>query len=242
MFRLGPLTCVCRPHLEAALRSAYATAPWVYEALRRLPGAELFRGRRPVAAGRLGDGTSVVVKRLHHGGLFASLTGDRFLTPRRLRTGVAVADFLVAHQVATPDVLFAAWRRSGPFVRGELGFERLSGGTDAADLLFTRPAGLPEGWRERIGAIGRLVARLHALGLCHGDLNLMNFYCSAEGQVLILDLDKSDLRPGPLSEGARRRNLARLERSVRKQGVQGAAADVGAVLAELRASYEAARA
>jgi hypothetical protein len=242
MFRLGSLTCVCRPQLESPLRDAYATAPWAYEALLRQPGAELLRGRRPVAAGRLVDGTPVVVKRLHHGGLFAPFTGDRFLTANRVHTGVAMADFLAAHVVATPEVLFAAWRRSGPFVRGELGFERLTGGTDASDLLFGRPAGLPEGWRERVGAIGRVVARLHALGLCHGDLNLMNFYCSGDGNVLILDLDKADLRSGPLREPARRRNFARLERSVRKQGAHAAAADVGAVLAELRASYEAARA
>ncbi len=241
-FSLGSLTCVCRPHLEAVLRGAYATAPWAYEALLRLPGAELLRGRRPVAAGRLADGTSVVVKRLHHGGLFASLTGDRFLTPRRVRTGVAVADFLAVRGVATPDVLFAAWRRNGPFVRSELGFERVTGGTDAADLLFAHPGGLPEGWRERVGAIGRLVARLHSLGVRHGDLNLMNFYFSGDGQALILDLDKADLSPVPLPDRPRRRNLARLERSVRKLGARAPAAEVTAVLAELRTSYGAARA
>lgn len=240
-FTLGQLTCLCRPQLEAPLRLVYASDPWAYEALRRAPGSELLRGRRPVAAGLLGNGTPVVVKRLHHGGLFASLTGDRFLTPRRVITGMAVADFLAARGVATPDVLFVAWRRAGPFVRGELGFERLSGGTDAADLLFTRPGGLPEGWRERVGGIGRLVARLHELGVRHGDLNLMNFYCSAEGQVLILDLDKADMRAGALRERARRHNLARLERSVRKQGVRSPD-DVAAVLTVLRASYEAARA
>ena len=224
------------------MRAVYAAAPWAYEALRRAPGAELLRGRRPVVAGRLGDGTPVVVKRLHHGGLLAALTGDRFLTPRRLHHALGVADFLAARGVATPEVLFASWRRDGPFVRGELGFERLAGGTDASDLLFGRPAGLPEGWREWVDAIGRLVARLHALGVRHGDLNLMNFYVAAGGEVLILDLDKADLTSGPLHEGARRRNLARLERSVRKQGVPASPADVAAVLAELRASYGAAHA
>jgi tRNA A-37 threonylcarbamoyl transferase component Bud32 len=241
-FRLGPLTCVCRPSLEPSLRRAYAVAPWVYEALRHAPNAELLRGRRPVVAGRLENGIAVVVKRLHHGGLLARLTGDRFLTKRRLVTSEAVADFLAARGVATPDVLFAAWRRSGPFVRGELGFERVDGGIDAADFLFARPGGLPLGWRERVSAIGRLVARLHALGVRHGDLNLMNFYLLDTGEVMILDLDKADLRPGSLPEGARRRNLARLERSVRKQGAAAPAADVAAVLGELRASYGAARA
>ncbi len=240
-FSLGALTCVCRPHLEAPLRGIYATAPWVYEALRRTPGAELLRGRQPVVAGVLGDGVAVVVKRLHHGGLLAALTGDRFLTPRRLHTGVAVADFLAANGVATPDVLFAAWRRSGPFVRGELGFERVSGGIDAADYLFGGLGGLPAGWRGRVGAIGRLVARLHSLGVRHGDLNLMNFYFPEVGDAMILDLDKAELRRAPLSEGSCRGNLARLERSVRKLGVRAPAADVAAMLAELHASYGAAR-
>jgi hypothetical protein len=240
-FNLGALTCVCRPHLEQPLRRVYAEAPWAYEALRRAPGAELLRGRRPVVAGLLGDGTAVVIKRLHHGGLLAGLTGDRFLTPRRLRTGVTAADFLAANGVATPDVLFASWRRSGLFVRGELGFERVSGGVDAADFLFARPGVLPEGWRGRVGAIGRLVARLHELGVRHGDLNLMNLYLPGGDDVMILDLDKADLRGGPLAAGARRRNLARLERSVRKLGARAPAADVAAVLAELRTSYGAAR-
>jgi hypothetical protein len=241
-FRLGALRCLCRPRLEPALRRAYAEAPWVYEALRRAPGTRLLRGRRPVVAGQLSDDTPVVVKRLYHGGLFAALTGDRFLTARRLLTSVATADFLAAHGVATPDVLFVAWRRCGPFVRGELGFERLADGCDAADLLFARPGGLPADWRERVGAIGRLVARLHGLGVRHGDLNLMNFYFAAGGDVMILDLDKADLRPGPLGEFERRRNLARLGRSVRKQGSAAPAAEVAAVLGELRESYGTARA
>ena len=239
-FQLGALRCLCRPGLEPALRRAYAEAPWVYEALRRAPGAELLRGRRPVVAGQLGDGTAAVVKRLHHGGLLAALTGDRFLTARRLLTSVATADFLAAHGVATPDVLFAAWRRCGPFVRGELGFERVAGGRDASDLLFAGGGNLPAGWRSAVGAIGRLVARLHSLGVLHGDLNLMNFYVASGGEVMILDLDKADLRPGPLGEVERRRNLARLERSVRKQGSAAPAADVAAVLGELHASYGAA--
>jgi tRNA A-37 threonylcarbamoyl transferase component Bud32 len=223
------------------LRAAYAAAPWAYEALRRAPGAELLRGRRLVVADawrrHAGGGQAS-----HHGGLLAALTGDCFLTPRRLHHALGVADFLAARGVATPEVLFASWRRDGPFVRGELGFERLAGGTDASDLLFGRPAGPPEGWRERVDAIGRLVARLHALGVCHGDLNLMNFYFAAGGEVLILDLDKADLYSGLLKRHERRRNLARLERSVRKQGARASPADVAAVLAELRASYGAAHA
>ena len=240
--RLGDLTCLCRSRLEPALRGAYAAAPWAYEAVRRAPGAELLRGRRPVVAGRLADGTPVVIKRLHHGGALAAVTGDRFLSARRLLAGVAAADFLAANGVATPDVLFAAWRRSGPFVVGELGFARVAGGSDASDLLFAGGGGLPAGWRATVGAIGRLVARLHSLGVRHGDLNLMNFYVSEAGEVMILDLDKAELRGGPLGQGDRRRNLARLERSVCKQGAAAPAADVAAVLGELRAAYGAARA
>jgi hypothetical protein len=227
--------------LAEELRRIYSGGGWAYDELYARSGAVLLRGRVPVVAATLG-GLPVIAKRLTHGGVFSRLTGDRFLTPKRWRAALAAADFLREHGVDTPEPLFAAWRRGGPFVRGELGFRRVVGAVDASDHLFGGAEVLPGGWREAAGAIGRTVARLHALGVVHGDLNLMNFLLPAGGKVMILDLDKARLTGKPLAEGARRRNLARLERSVRKQGRLAPAEHVGGVLVALRHGYEAARA
>ncbi len=234
------MTCLCVAGLAEALRRIYSGSPWVYDALHGAEGSSLLRGRAPVVAGTLADGTPVVVKRLTHGGLLGGLTGDRFLSPARLRTAVATADFLAANDVATPAVLFAAWRRVRGFVRGEIGFERIAGGIDASDHLFGRPGDVPADWRETSAAIGRLAARLHALGVLHGDLNLMNVLLTPGGGVAILDLDKAVVRRAPLPEGTRRRNLARLERSIRKQGRGAPAESVELIVAALRRAYGAA--
>jgi len=238
---LAGLEGECVPALAEELRRIYLGGGWAYDALYARSAAVLLRGRVPVVAATLG-GMPVIAKRLTHGGLLARLTGDRFLTTRRWRAALAAADFLRERDVDTPEPVFAAWRRRGPFVRGELGFRRVMGAIDASDHLFGGAAALPGGWREAAGAIGRTVARLHALGVVHGDLNLMNFLLPAGGKVMIIDLDKVRLTGTPLGEGARRTNLARLERSVRKQGRLAPAGHVASVLVALHQGYEAARA
>lgn len=240
-FALAGVEGECLPALAEELRRIYSGGDWAYDVLYSRSGAVLLRGRVPVVAATLG-GLPVIVKRLTHGGLLAGVTRDRFLTPGRWRAALAAADYLRAHGVDTPEPLFAAWRRQGASVRGELGFRRVMDAVDAADHLFGGADVLPGGWREAAGAIGRTVGRLHALGVLHGDLNLMNFLLPAGGKVMILDLDKARLTGRPLGRRACRRNLARLEHSVRKQGRLAPAEHVGGVLVALRYGYEAARA
>lgn len=231
------LTCVCLSELEAELRELYRGHLWVYDALRGAPGSTLLRGRRPVLAATLPGGADVVVKRLHHGGLLGDLTGDRFLTAERFRTQVALADQLASHGVPTPEVAFASWRRVRGFVRGEVATRRAPAGRDASDYFFAGPDPLPAGWREVAAGIGGTVARMHTFGVWHGDLNLMNLYVSRGGQIMVLDLDKGVLAPGAVDRGAREANLARLERSIRKQGYGHAAGEVEAVVAAVRDAY-----
>ncbi|MFZ5785099.1 MAG: lipopolysaccharide kinase InaA family protein [Acidobacteriota bacterium] len=239
-FAVGDVTCLCRETLSAELRALYARHRWIYDVLRADARSEVLRGRRPVLAGTLPGGTALVVKRLHHGGALAPLTGDRFLSADRFRTQVGAADRLRGAGVATPAALFASWRRLAGFVRGEVGSERIAGARDASDALFGRPGELPPQWREIATSVGDLAGRLHAAGACHGDLNLMNVLFPPAGPPMILDLDKVSFLGPPLPAGVGRRTLGRLLRSVRKQGRSFPALEVEAVVATVVEAYEAA--
>lgn len=239
-FRVGDVHCRCRLDLVADLQELYGSHDWVYEALGRRPAARFLQGRRPVVVGSLG-GLPAVVKRLHHGGLLAPLTGDRFLSPRRALANLAAVDALNARGLTTPDLLFAAWRRRGAVVRMELGFELVEESEDAAATVFGGAGRSPVEPAAAIEAVGRLVAALHRSGVFHHDLNLRNFLVTRDGRVLILDVDKASMGTRPLSAAARRRNLARLVRSVRKLGRGAAPPDtVGTLLARLFTAYRTA--
>ncbi len=119
-----------------------------------------------------------------------------------------------------------------------------SGGTYRCDLITRRiPASLPlSGWlRERRlpaaqwRAVGGTIARFHANGLDHADLNAHNILIDARGEVSLVDFDRGRLRRTGVW---RRRNLARLHRSLVKIGASLPADRVGAAdWAELRAGY-----
>lgn len=239
-FTLGNLTCLCREALAVELRALYARHRWIYDMLRSDPHSEVLRGRRPVMSGTLPGGTALVVKRLHHGGVLAPVTGDRFLTAARLHTLVEAADRLRAAGVATPAALFASWRRVSGFVRGEVGTGTIPDARDASDLLFGHAGCLPTQWRDIAASAGDLAGRLHAAGAVHGDFNLMNILFPPVGPPMILDLDKVRFRDPPLPAAVRMRNLGRLLRSVRKQGRLFPNAEVEAVAATVAAAYEAA--
>lgn len=224
-FRVRDVHGRCRPDLVADLQELYESHDWVYDTLASRPEARFLQGRRPVVVGWLG-GLPTVVKRLHHGGLLAPLTGDRFLSPRRALANLATVDALNARGLTTPDLLFAAWRRRGAAVRMEMGFEMVQDSEDAAVAVFGGASRPPVKPAVAIEAVGRLVAALHRSGVFHHDLNLRNFLLTRDGRVLILDVDKASMGVRPLCAAARRRNLARLARSVRKLGRGAAPPDV----------------
>ncbi len=239
-FRVRGGHCQCRPDLAEPLEELYRHWDWVYEALASRPEAVFLSGRRPLVVGVVAD-HRLLVKRLFHGGVLAPLTGDRFLSRRRALANLTVADALNARGIATPELLFAAWRRWGAVVRMEMGFALVKGSVDAAAAVFHRDGGSSIDAAEVMEAVGRLVAALHRAGVYHYDLNLKNFLLTGTGDVLILDVDKVALRGRPLRTAARRRNLARLARSVRKLGCGVVApGEVERLLDQLITSYRTA--
>jgi tRNA A-37 threonylcarbamoyl transferase component Bud32 len=227
------LTCLCLEDLAGELRAIYDRHAWVYEHFAASSDAASLRGRRPVLTGSLG-GRPAVIKRLFHGGWAAGLLKDRFLSSERVMNHLPVSRFLSDQGIATPQVLFASWRRIFGTVRGEVGFEHVEG--IDADRWFFRKGVVPVEWPDRAREVGDLVAKLHSVDFHHRDMNLMNFYFARDGRTLILDLDKSSL-DGPMGDAEKKATLARLERSIRKQGRESDPDYVAGIIAEVRAGY-----
>lgn len=63
--------------------------------------------------------------------------------------------------------------------------------------------------------VAALVARLHAAGAVHGDLQPRNLVRGVDGAIWLLDLDRVKLHPEPAPLRARARDLARLRGAAR---------------------------
>jgi len=74
----------------------------------------------------------------------------------------------------------------------------------------------PKSWQ----GVGQMIARFHAAGICHADLNAHNIQIDSENRLYLLDFDRGRFRDIP---GAwMQRNLDRLHRSLTKLRVRQA--------------------
>jgi 3-deoxy-D-manno-octulosonic acid kinase len=107
-----------------------------------------------------------------------------------------------------PIPIAAAYRRAGLSYRCDLLTVRIP----AAEALSARLAQTPlslERWHQ----IGAVIARFHAAGVDHADLNAHNILLNEAEGISVIDFDRGRLRtPGPW----RGRNMARLRRSLTK--------------------------
>ena len=215
-FQLSRLICRCRKDCQSALSSIYHHSRWVYDYLMQQSNSVIFRGRQPVVMGQI-NSKSVIVKLLHHGGLLASISRDRFISPARFENHLLVSDVLAANGIQTPQIEFISFRKQGLIYRGEIGVEFIENGIDASQYLFGNPQQIPSDWEDCLSKIAQTVSQLHLAQVYHPDLNLMNFLYTMDKEIWLLDLDKATVYQ-VLSVGKRRRNRQRLERSIRKQG------------------------
>ena len=175
---------------------------------------------QPTARGRgsswfitAGDGLDAVQWALRHyrrGGWLATRASlDRYLW----RGEDAVRSFaewrllatLRARGLPVPEPVGASYQRAGFTYRCDLITRRIPDAGPLSDLLAVGSADLKL-WRE----LGGLLARLHATGCDHPDLNAHNILVAGDGSLSIIDFDRGELRdPGPWRED----NLRRLHRS-----------------------------
>lgn len=175
-----------------------------------------------------------VLRHYLRGGLVARLNRDLHLWRGSDRVR-SFAEFRLARELhqgglPVPEPIAACYLRAGPFYRAGILVQRLEGVTSLADLVSADGAAAP--WEEA----GELVARCHRGGLDHVDLNAHNILFETGGRGWVIDLDRCRRRLP--QTGWRMRNLARLERSLRKLG-GSARPDVQAGIERLQAAYHA---
>ena len=105
-----------------------------------------------------------------------------------------------------PRPVAAAWRRDGLWYRADLVTQRIPSATPLSSRLAQREE---VDWR----GIGAMLWSFHAAGACHADLNAHNIMLDAAGALWLLDFDRGRFRD---AGSWREKNLARLERSLRK--------------------------
>ena len=164
-----------------------------------------------------------VVRHYRRGGLMARLSHDWFIwtgteTTRPLRE-FRITRQLQASGLPVPEAIAARYVRVG------LGYR-----ADLVTLLVPQARTLAERLQDKAAnvdwvALGDMLARFHAHGLWHADLNAHNILVAGEGRLLLIDFDRARW-VAPFG-ACLRGNLDRLARSLRKLGhsscVDGAA-------------------
>ncbi|MDP8984838.1 MAG: 3-deoxy-D-manno-octulosonic acid kinase [Pseudomonadota bacterium] len=152
------------------------------------------------------------LRHYRRGGFVARLSTDGYVWAGEARVR-AFAEWrllaeLVRRGLPVPTPVAARYRRRGLLYRCDLITLRIADARPLSALLTLGPL-QESAWRE----VGATVAKLHAAGADHADLNAHNILRDSAGTVSVIDFDRGRLRPpGPW----RRANLSRLRRSLRK--------------------------
>jgi len=208
--------------LERSARDVLRRVGFGTEGGESIPAGDL-AGRRPLGTIDAGD-ERWVVRRFHHGGLLRWLGEALFLNPSRPFQELALASALRSRGLPTPRIVAARAVRCVPLGwRLALVSARVEGTADGAEVLERMRAGeLSFVLRRRaLRTVGALVGRLHAARFLHADLHPRNLLLSSDlASAWVLDLDRGRFREA-LGTNARRDNLRRLYRAVRRREARG---------------------
>lgn len=164
---------------------------------------------------RLPDGVRAVVRGYRRGGMVRHLNRERYLAGHRAFEELRVTARARRAGVRAPEVLAAVERPRGIGYTARLATRWIEGAHGLPEWLGAADPGRRA---EVLGEAGRQVARMHAAGIAHPDLNLGNLLVreSSGGEVILLDFDRARLTDGAVAPGRRARDLLRLARSARK--------------------------
>ena len=164
-----------------------------------------------------------IVRRYQRGGLVRHFVHDLYWDrPPRPFTELCTTVIARERGVPTVEVLGARveWRPFGLY-RGTLITREAQGFLNWREWLQTKP---PIKERQVVtDKVLQTINTMHESGISHADLNLTNILVRndcGQHQVLIIDFDRARIFPTPLSSSHRKRNLARLRRSITKFGTE----------------------
>ncbi|SDD12490.1 3-deoxy-D-manno-octulosonic acid kinase [Aquimonas voraii] len=181
---------------------------------------EVARGGRGAVCFVRGEFGEAVIRHYRRGGLVGRVIRDLYLWTgedgnrafREFRLLAKLRDL----GLPVPAPLAAGYARAGLFYRADLMTLAIPESRTLAQWLADGEAASFD-W----SGLGRLLARFHAAGAFHADLNAHNVMRDGAGALWLIDFDRGDLRDPAL--GWQRANLQRLARSLRKLGLQGEA-------------------
>lgn len=209
--------CWLKVGWEETIRTALAGRP-------EAGPAAVQGGRGQLLRVALGERGSLLIRHYRRGGFIRHLVRDTYWDrPPRPLAELSVTQFARRCGVPTGEVLGAwvGWRSFGLY-RGALISRAADGYTNWWAWLTTRPS-FPRRRRVVLAVAGAL-ARLHAVGIQHADLNLTNVLVRVETEtpaVLLIDFDRAHIFPAPLPARRCRHNLRRLRRSISKLDPHG---------------------
>tara|TARA_R110002126_G_scaffold75469_14_gene188358 strand:+ start:5265 stop:7250 length:1986 start_codon:yes stop_codon:yes gene_type:complete len=156
----------------------------------------------------------LVLRHYYRGGLAGKLNKDRFWYQHALDSRAMqefnLLQWLRQQGLAVPRPVAARFQRCGLSYRADILIERVSGARDLASILQNERALTNDEWQ----AVGEAIAKLHAVGVDHTDLNCRNILLDNCGTVWLIDFDKCRRRaPGDWQQ----QNLQRLLRSLHKE-------------------------
>lgn len=154
----------------------------------------------------------LLLRRCRRGGALGRLLGDRYASPERALEEQRLAAHLLKEGVGVAEVVAVRAERARPGWKLDVVTRRIEDAIPLRELLPRAP----------VAEVARAVRRMHDRGVWHADLNLQNILVTKSGEVRIIDLAGSKVKR-PLPESARMDNIARLYRSLVKQGLPASA-------------------
>ena len=229
----GPRRALVRDDLVPVL------GPWLLRApLSPPPGATVLGGGRGATFRVALERGGAVIRFGRRGGIIGRFVREWYLdlSPRPWRE-LGASVIARRRGAPVPEVLAVGVHGWGVY-RSVVVTDEIAGATTAFAALEAAAPGLARGAIAH--AAGVAVARLHAAGVVHPDLNLTNVLVGREGATIV-DLDRARVYAGAVAARTRLRSLRRLARSARKLDPVGAVVDAH-VCSMFHAAYgEAAR-
>ncbi len=180
------------------------------------------------------QGHPAVLRHYRRGGWMARLSKTGYLWQGEASVR-SFAEFrlmqgLNALDLPVPLPLAACYRRQGAIYRAAILVDRIAGANSFAAAVAAGPDAAP--WKE----VGAAIARCHARGAHHADLNANNVLLDRHGRAWLIDWDKGRMESAPGSWC--KQVLARLQRSLRKECPGVPAADIELGMQRLRVAHD----